>query len=522
MKKADSLKAKALDFLGRPEAYDPSPTTVERIETHVSVVFLAGAFAYKVKRAVTYNFLDFSTLERRRIACLNELRVNSRTAPQLYLEVFPLTLGSNGAFRFGGDGEVVEWVLKMRRFDQKALYDRMAEEGRLALDLMPPLAETIAAFHASADRVLSPAQAVEPLDGVLGDNAAILAAQPAAIPREETRALDQASRNSLAELAPLLETRARGGSLRHCHGDLHLRNIVAIDGAPVLFDAIEFDDRLATIDVLHDLAFLLMDLGKRGLKAHANAVLNAYLDADASSFNLVGLAALPLFLSMRAAVRAKVALLRAGLAAPAAADFVREEARAYFTLARNFLRPRPPRLIAIGGLSGSGKSAVGRAIAPHLGAFPGAVIVRSDIARKQLFGVSPRERLPQPAYALPVTERVYAMCRKRAALALEAGHSAIVDAVNARADEREALAALAAARGVPSTGLWLDAPAKLLRDRIAARTGDVSDATPELVDVQLGYDVGPQNFAVIDASGPLDEVVASCLERIGVKPRAPR
>jgi uncharacterized protein len=520
MGKADSLQAKVLDFLGRPEAYDPPPTTVERIETHISVVFLAGAFAYKAKRAVKYTFVDFSTLERRRIASLNELRVNGRTAPQLYLEVLPVTVGANGEFRLGGEGDAVEWVVKMRRFDQAALYDRMAEEGRLRFDSMPRLAETIAAFHAAADRVLSAGLTVESLDGVLGDNVEIFAAHPETIWPQAAEALAAASRESLARLAPLVETRARGGYVRHCHGDLHLRNVVEIEGAPVLFDAIEFDDRLATIDVLHDLAFLLMDLGKRGLKAHASAVLNAYLDADASSGNLVGLAALPLFLSMRAAVRAKVELLRAALAASGRADAVHEEARAYFALAQDFLVLAPPRLIAIGGLSGSGKSVVARAIAPHIGAFPGAVIVRSDVERKRLFGVGSLERLPQSAYTPEVTERVYAMCRKRTFLALQGGRSVIVDAVQAKAHEREALAALAAACGVPFKGLWLEAPAKLLRDRIAARTADVSDATPELVDVQLGYDLGPQDFTVVDAGRPLEEVVAATLERIGARPRA--
>ncbi len=515
-----ALQAKVLDFLGRPGTYAPEPAAVERIETHISVVFLAGAFAYKAKRAVKYNFLDFSTLARRRAACLNELRINLRTAPQLYLEVLPVTLGVDGAFRLGGDGEAVEWVLKMRRFDQAALYDRMAEEGRLALAAMPRLAETIAAFHDSADRVLSAGQAVQPLKSVLADNAEIFAAHPADFPPQAARALSDASNESLAALAPLLQARARGGYMRHCHGDLHLRNIVAIDGAPVLFDAIEFDDRLATIDVLHDLAFLLMDLGKRELNAHANAVLNAYLDADGNTGNLVGLAALPLFLSMRAAVRAKVEMLRANLAALDRALAAREEARAYFALAENFLTPAAPRLIAIGGLSGSGKSAVARAFAPHIGAFPGAVHVRSDVERKRLFGVAPLERLPADAYTLEVTNRVYAICRKRALLALEGGQSVIVDAVHARPEEREALVALAAAKGVPFAGFWLEAPAKTLRDRIAARTGDVSDATPELVDVQLGYDVGPQRFAVIDASGPVEQVAASCLERIGAKPRA--
>jgi hypothetical protein len=520
MGEADSLQAEVLDFLGRPQAYVPPPATVERIETHASVVFLAGSFAYKVKRAVKYNFLDFSTLEKRRAACLNELRVNLRTAPQLYLEVLPVTIGDDGKFHLGGDGEAIEWVLKMRRFDQAALYDDMAAEGRLSLAGMPRLAEIIAAFHESADRVLSAEQAVRPLKGVLSDNAETFAAHPAIFPSQAARALDGASRDRLAALAPLLATRARGGYVRHCHGDLHLRNIVEIDGAPVLFDAIEFDDRLATIDVLYDLAFLLMDLGKRGLNSHANAVLNAYLDAEGSTGNLLGLAALPLFLSMRAAVRAKVELLRANLAAPDRAEAAPEEVRAYFALAQSFLAPAGPSLIAIGGLSGCGKSAVSRTIAPHIGAFPGAVHVRSDVERKRLFGVAPLERLPADAYTLEVTKRVYAMCRKRALLALEGGQSVIVDAVHARPEEREALAALAATNGVPFTGLWLDAPASILRDRIAARTGDASDATPELVDVQLAYEIGPQNFTPIDASSPIDRVAASCLERIGVEPRA--
>ena len=230
------------------------------------------------------------------------------------LRSFPITLDKGGAFRLGGEGEPVEWVLRMHRFDQAMLYDRMASEGRLALASMPRLAAVIEAFHASADRVLSPEQAVRPLVEVLRDNEAEFAANADVLPREPAIDLARASRDRLATLAPLLEARARGGYLRHCHGDLHLRNIVEIDGAPVLFDAIEFDDRLATIDVLYDLAFLLMDLGKRGLGAHANAVLNAYLEAEGGTGNLLGLAALPLFLAMRATIRAKVEMLRARMA----------------------------------------------------------------------------------------------------------------------------------------------------------------------------------------------------------------
>ena len=511
-------QGKVFDFMALPSAYDPPPRTVQRIETHASIVFLAGSFAYKVKRALKYPFLDFSTLEKRRAACLNELKVNARTAPELYLEVLPITRGDNETFQLGGSGEAVEWALRMRRFDQANLYERMAIEGRLSESAMRPLAGMISTFHASADRFLTQERAVLPLEGVLSDNESVLAANADLFPAAEARALTQSSREALAALSPLLEARARGGYVRHCHGDLHLRNIVEIEGKPVLFDAIEFDDSLATIDVLYDLAFLLMDLGKRGLAAHANAVLNAYLDEEGSTGNLLGLAALPLFLSMRAMIRAKVEILRAGKADKGEArEQARSEARAYFELARDFLAPADgPRLIAIGGLSGSGKSAVAAAIAPHVGAFPGAVHVRSDVERKRLFGVGPQTRLPDRAYAAEISDEVYAICRKRARLALKARRTVIVDAVHAKPEERAAIESLAAEAGAPFTGLWLEAPREVMRARVAKRQADVSDATPSVVDEQLRYEIGPQSFEIINASLPLERVVAASLDAIDV------
>ena len=509
-----SKQAEVFDFLGQAEAYEPRPEAIQRIETHASMVFLAGSFAYKVKRAVKYPFLDFSTLEKRHQACLNELRVNARTAPQLYLEVLPITAGTSSEFQIGGKGQAVEWVLLMRRFDQDKLYDRLAEAGRLPLASMVPLAEVIATFHDWADRLLNPGHSVAPLEAILRDNAEALASNPKVIPQDAARELSRLSRERLAALVPLLRARAQGGFVRHCHGDLHLRNIVEIDGRPVLFDAIEFDDSLATIDVLYDLAFLLMDLGKRGLTAHANAVLNAYLDHEGSTANLIGLVALPLFLAMRAAIRAKVELLRANTAAEKA-EATRKEARSYFDLARSFLTPTPPRLIGIGGLSGSGKSAISRAIAPYIGAFPGAVHIRSDVERKRLFGVAPSEKLPERAYAPEVSDEVYAICRKRALMALGGGQAVIVDAVHAKQDEREALGALAGATGVPFTGLWLEAPPEVMRQRIARRTNDASDATPAVIDAQLDYEIGEQNFQLIDASLPFEQLVAACLDKLG-------
>lgn len=505
-----------LDFLAQTTAYPDRPERIERIETHASVVFLAGPFAYKVKRAVTYPFLDFSTVAKRRQAALNEIRINRRTAPDLYLDVLPVTLGADGGLVLGGEGEAVEFVLRMRRFDQASLYERMAEEGRLPLAAMRPLAETIAAFHAAADRSLTAAQWVGQLGGILDEHEAMLGAHPALFPPEAAREVIAASRAAFAAHFPAIESRSRDGFVRHCHGDLHLRNIVEIGGKPVLFDAIEFDDRLATIDVLYDLAFLVMDLGKRKLKAHANLVLNAYLDADGSSGNLLGLELFPLFLSLRAMIRAKVEALRSATAGTGA-EAARGAALSYFELARSFLQaPEKPRLIAIGGLSGSGKSALASAIAPELGAFPGAVHVRSDVERKRLFGVPPKTRLPPKAYAPGVSDEVYAMCRKRARLALRSGRTVIVDAVHAKPEERAAIEALAAEAGVPFTGLWLEAPREVMKARVAARSGDPSDATPRVVEEQLSYEIGPQNFELIDAGLPLEQVAAAALDAISV------
>lgn len=514
-------QAKVLDFMGVPGSYDPPPATVERIETHASVVFLAGNFAYKVKRAVKYAFLDFSTLAKRHAACLNELCINARTAPKIYREVAPITCDPDGAFRLRGEGEPVEWVVVMRRFDQRGLYDRMAADGRLEVDAMGPLAAVVAAFHGVADRTLTQAQAVRPLAGVILEHEGVFAGLTDLCPPDAAEDLARRTSGAFEALAPLLRTRARDGYVRHCHGDLHLRNIVEIAGAPVLFDALEFDDSLATIDVLYDLAFLLMDLGKRGLTRHANALLNAYLDdggkGDGGSGNLLGLATLPLFLSLRAAIRAKVELLRAGKAVQGDVKAAVEESRAYFALANGFLVPSRSRLIAIGGLSGSGKSAVARAIASEIGSFPGAVHVRSDVERKRLFGVPQHERLPEDAYGPGTSEPVYTMCRKRAALALAAGRSVIVDAVHAKPQERDALVRLAEAHGAAFRGLWLDVPLEVMQGRIAAREGDVSDATPSVVEAQAAYDLGEVNFERIDGSGAIDEVAALCLGHIAAK-----
>jgi predicted kinase len=313
---------------------------------------------------------------------------------------------------------------------------------------------------------------------------------------------------------PLLKAREGQGRVRLCHGDVHLRNIVLIDGRPVLFDAIEFDDAMATVDILYDLAFVLMDLWQRDLHAHANLLFNRYLwRSPETERELQGVAALPLFLALRAAIRARVTAAL-GKLEPAKREAHSREAHRFFAAAEEFLAPHPPRLVAVGGFSGSGKSTLAQELAPHVGRPPGAVHVRSDIERKRLFSAGEYERLPSEAYSAAVSDRVYERLQHLAEVALRASQSVIVDAVHAKAEERDALATIAARTNAAFTGLWLDAPVDTLVARVEARQQDASDATTAVVREQISRDIGGLDWARLNASRPLAELVQQALRRI--------
>jgi uncharacterized protein len=489
-------------FLSSPSTHHGA--AVERVETHASVIFLAGTRALKLKRAVRYEYLDFSTAERRKTMCDAELRINRRVAPSLYLGVIPVTREQDGSLALGGRGTPVDWLLEMVRFDQDGLFDRLAERGALDRDLMLPLASAIARFHQSAE-VRHDRGGLSGLTWVIDGNAAGLAEHGAGV-------LDSAACTSLTREAgrvldrfgSLLDARREAGRVRQCHGDLHLRNIVLLDGRPTLFDAVEFNDRIACIDVLYDLAFLLMDLWRRRLPGHANAVLNGYL-AETTDFE--GMPLLPLFLSCRAAVRAKTSVTAAGLQS----DVVRRReseqlARGYLEMARQLLHPSPPCLIAVGGLSGTGKSTLAQRLAPSVGPVPGAVIIRSDDIRKRLCGVDPLQRLGPQGYTSEVSRRVYDAVVERAAVVVRGGHAAIADAVFVRPSDREDIERAAVDAGVPFVGIWLDAPETELLARIAQRQRDPSDADAEVIRAQLSQDPGPIAWQRCEASGTSEEV----------------
>ena len=294
-----------------------------------------------------------------------------------------------------------------------------------------------------------------------------------------------------------MAARERAGRVARCHGDLHLGNIVLLDGAPVLFDAIEFDPKIATGDVLYDLAFLLMDLIERGLTPAANIVLNRYLNETRRAEDLDALAALPLFLSLRAAIRAKVTAERWAQGGEHAR--VEQSARDYFALAGRLLAPPPPTLLAVGGLSGTGKSLLARALAAEILPEPGAVVLRSDVERKVLFGLAEADRLPETAYAGDVTTQVYALLADRARRVTGAGHSAIVDAVYADPGERAAIAQSAPAGAFH--GLFLTADLSVRLSRVGARRGDASDADAAVARRQEHYDLGGMQWTLVEASG---------------------
>jgi uncharacterized protein len=480
---------------------------VQRIDTHAASVFLQGARALKVKRAVRFPFLDYSTLAKRKAACEEELRINCQFAPQIYRRVVPISRSSDGQLSIDGNGPPIEFAIEMTRFDERQTIDHLAEAGPLDSSLVEAIADAIAASHEVAPRAAE-GPWIDSIPGVI--NGYIQAFREAAcFSAEDIDELAKASQSAFGRLRDLLARRGVQGYVRRCHGDLHLANIVLIEGKPVLFDAIEFDEKIASIDVLYDLAFPLMDLLHYGRQAAANGLLNRYLAVTAAD-HLDALGALALFMSMRAAIRANVLLVRH---TPDKASNI-DNARNYFELARALVRPATPTLIAVGGLSGTGKSVLARALAPFVAPLPGAVVLRSDVLRKQLFHIGETERLPASAYQPEVSEQVYDQLAQRAVRVLSQGHSAVVDAVFAREIERAAIQDAAHRVKVRFAGFFLTADLATRQSRIGSRAADASDATPEVAGLQETYNIGTVDWAIIDASGTPEATLKACQTRV--------
>jgi len=505
----ESAQEAVFALLADPATHGGGP--IRRCDTHASAVFLTPQRAFKVKRAVRFPFLDYSTLEKRKAACDAELAINRRFAPSLYRQVTAITREADGRLALGGNGEAVEWAVEMERFDENMTLDHVADRGAFDDALPGKLATMVAAMHEHAEPV-DPGPWLAALPCYIDQNTAAFREAGTLFPADAVGLLDRLSHAAVERLSPLLAARGREGLTRRGHGDLHLGNIVLLDGEPVAFDAIEFDPIVASGDVFYDLSFLLMDLIARQLAPAANGVLNGYFAAAKRMNDCEGLAALPLFMSLRAAIRAKVTVARLdqGVAGEER-DGIARAARRYFELALTLIAPPAPAIVCTGGLSGTGKSVLAKALAPDIAPLPGALVLRSDVERKMRFGVGETEHLPPQAYRPDISAAIYQALHDKAIRIARAGHSVIVDAVYAGASERTAIEAAARQANVSFHGLFLQADLATRLARIGGRGPDASDADADVARQQEEFKIGSLSWHTVDASGsPADTLTRAC------------
>lgn len=465
--------------------YDHPVKEFQVFETHISQVVLTGDYAYKIKKPMDFGFLDFSTLERRKHFCEEELRLNSRLAESLYLDIVPIT-GTPDNPQIGGEGEAFEYAIRMHQFDQNELFDVRQERGALTPELLTSLARQTAGFHEKLPRVadnkpLGTPEAVyaamqENFDQIrpLLDDKALL---------QQLDNLEEWTRTTFERQRELIANRREDGFVRECHGDLHLSNITVFNGDVTVFDCIEFNEPFRWIDVINDLAFLLMDLESRREPALANLVLNTYLE-HRDDFGALPL--LPLYKAYRAMVRAKIALFTLGNPSLSEAEKIGliQRYQDYAQLAESYSAIPNPYMLATTGLSASGKTCVSAAMAEELG----LIRLRSDVERKRLFGLGPLDQSKSPVggniYTPEATAKTYQRLADIASDLLGAGLPVIVDAASLKQNERTLLADVAENQGVPFALIHCEAPEDLRREWIRKRSGDASEATEELLDAQ--------------------------------------
>ncbi len=507
--------AEVVTFLSAPETYGLSGEAVGIEETHAAMVFLAGQHAYKIKKPVKLPYLDFSSLERRKEICVRELEINRPFAPELYLGIVTITRQPDGSLQLDGNGEPVEWAVHMRRFQREQMLDHLADLHGIDNTLAGAIAAMTDRLHAlapmskSEDGVAPVKRVVDQLTSKFSGNPNIF--EPALANEFAARAEEH-----LYAAAATLNERAAQGFIRRCHGDLHLANMVLLDGKLIAFDALEFDDSLATIDTFYDLAFLLMDLIWHRHTDAANGVLNGYLQLRDHFGELTGLSALRLFMAMRAGVRGLVAADRLAGADSTHVAQARADATDHLAFANDLLVPATSHVVAIGGVSGTGKSTLARALAGQISPAPGAIHLRTDAIRKQAAHLPLTSRLDSAHYTPAARALIYDQLLEATQAVCTAGWPVIADAVFLDPAQRQSIAGAAAQCGAGFTGFWLMAPEDLLKQRVRARTGDASDATSDVVTAQLATGPGEVDWHEIDASRPVDAIIAEIAGKLAL------
>ncbi len=505
-------QSEVIDFLMRPESYGLSANAkVQRFDTHISVVFLAGEYAYKLKRAIELPFVDFRDLSDREKYCRLELVVNKAGASDLYIDAVPVVSTPDG-LSLDGTGDVVDWLVKMHCFDQCMLFDGLADERGLTPKDMDRLTDHVVDCYQVAETHNDYGGREGMERAFAGHYKAFENCPPHVLEGDKLDQLRTQVTREIEKIGDFLNDRQQAGYVRQCHGDLHLRNICFYKGKITLFDAIEFEPDYAIIDVFYDFCFLLMDLCHRGEWALANTALNRYLGrtGDVAALHVLGL-----FLASRASIRTHVNAV-ASQNQKDEKERLRWEADAqkYLDEALIYMEPKPVMILAIGGYSGSGKSTLAKKLAPEMGRQPGAFIARTDMIRKRIMRVKPEEKLNEYGYRDPVTKLTYNTLYVEIRQALHAGTCVIVDGVFAKEEERIALEKIASELDVPFFGLWLDVEPQLLKDRVALRSNDPSDADEQVVEVQLTYDVGNITWTRLQADHDLKYLSEKVIELV--------
>jgi uncharacterized protein len=472
-----------IEQMQQPDFYPhPVREPIEVVQTHASYVLLTGEYAYKVKKAVNFGFFDYSTLEKRWHFCQEELRMNYPLAPEIYLEVLPITQEGE-KYVLGGEGEPVEYALKMRQFPQEMLWSHLFEQGKLTGELMEELGRRVAEFHrqAQTNEYIRSFGEVDKLRAAIDENYRQSQKYIGTVQtQQQFDATKQFTDNFFEREQTLLAERRQNNWIRECHGDLHLKNICLWQGKVRLFDRIEFNEEFRFVDVMYDVAFTVMDLEARGRVDLGNAFLNTYIEQTG---DWEGLQVLPLYLSRQAYVRAKVTsfLLDDPAVPQKEKEKARETAANYYRLAWNYSKPHNGRLILMSGLSGSGKTTVARQVARQWG----AIHIRSDAVRKHLAGIALNERGGDEIYTPQMSEKTYDRLLELGGMLARRGFPVILDAKYDRVALRQPVIDLCESQQFPLQILYCTAPVEVLRDRVAARFGDISDATPEVLARQL-------------------------------------
>ncbi len=503
MKREFARQKKIVAFLLNPKSYPHKVQEVVHVETHISHLFLTGEFAYKLKKPVQFDFRDFSSLEKRKKYCEEELRLNQRYAKELYLEVVPVTVLAAGELSLDAEGKPVEYTVKMRQFNPENGFDVLLKRGKLTDELLSDTTDQIVEFHRSAENA-SDYFSLEDVEHYISDNIEVcLTAVKNLHLSKLLEEIKELFHLEISTKKTLISARQKT-HVKELHGDLHLGNICLYKGKPLLFDGIEFNPAYAACDPWADLAFLVMDLQFNNAEEKANFVINRYLERGD---DFEGVRLLNLYIAYRAAVRAKVEAIRLSQN-PTEDSTCSTSIEAHLLLAKNSLHVNAPRIITIGGFSGSGKSTLAKLIAPKIG----AIIIRSDAVRKHIFNVPLDENAPRNRYSEACSNETYRAMRKRAEDVLASGRPVILDGVFGKESTREEVQEFAKQHSTSFTGLWCEVAPEIALARIEARKGDLSDATGEVFRAQVSKYRAPLNWSILDMSEAIDKTLSNALK----------